>query len=95
MTEFFKILIIVSLVFLVLGTISFIVQKNRKSRTTSCRDCRGTVSFGAEKCPHCGAQIPAMGTTGFSIFSVVKGILIGIAIASFLVAGVALVSIIK
>ena len=95
MTEFFKILIIVSLVFIVLGTINFIRQRNQKSRTTSCRDCRGTVSLGAEKCPHCGAQLPAIGTTGFGIFSVIKGILILIAIASFLVAGVALFSIIK
>ena len=31
-----------------------------------CRDCGGTVSTKAGKCPHCAAERPAQGSTGFA-----------------------------
>ena len=46
------------------------------SRTTTCRDCNGLVSKSAQKCPHCGANTPYMGVTGFSTFKIINTVVL-------------------
>jgi len=49
---------------------------NNESRTTTCRDCNGLVSKSAQKCPHCGANTPYMGVTGFSTFKIINTVVL-------------------
>ena len=50
-------------------------QTNQAARTTNCRDCNGIVSKGARKCPHCGANEPYIGATGYEFSVFIKFIL--------------------
>jgi RNA polymerase subunit RPABC4/transcription elongation factor Spt4 len=44
-----------------------------------CRSCNGVVSFGAEACPHCGAQLKTS-RTGITLALVVVTLLVYLAI---------------
>jgi uncharacterized membrane protein len=49
---------------------------NNLKRTTNCRDCDGLVSKSAKQCPHCGANTPYMGVTGFSTFKIINTVVL-------------------
>ena len=43
-------------------------QRDGKMATTACRECNGTVTEFADKCPHCGANHPAWSKVAYTLF---------------------------
>ena len=37
-----------------------------QNKLKKCKDCQGTVSINADKCPHCGAKLKQSGTDHFT-----------------------------
>lgn len=55
----------------------------------ACRECGGKVSYGVEKCPHCGCKCPGMGRDEYTVANIFGVIVVGcVVVTLFMVLGI-------